>query len=103
MSAAGIPIRPRNDLAIDIGTMWRSAIEDYEKTIMAKITSLPKANNVDELVQEMRLRERKFTDKRHDASQLDKFRSLVKKSLFPIEKLSGISASTVSSVRRDHR
>jgi len=56
------------------------------------------ANNVDEILKEVRGKEDKFKGYRHDGSKLDKFRSLVSKSLDPIEKLSNIVAQATVAV-----
>ena len=70
------------------------------KSLPVKIESLTIANNVDGILDEIHGRETKFKGYRHDGSKADKFRSLVSKSLGPIEKLSSVAASTTSTVKQ---
>lgn len=88
------------DATIDIGVIWREAVASYEKTTMVKIESLARASNVDEILDEVRERQTKFKGYRHDGSKLDKFRTLVSKSLNPIDKVGNMVASAASTVRR---
>jgi hypothetical protein len=67
---------------------------------MVKIETLVGANNVDEILDEIHKRETKFKSYRHNGSKSDKFRSLVRKSLGHIKKLSDIVASAASTVRQ---
>jgi hypothetical protein len=53
---------------------------------------------VDEILDEIHGRETKFKGYRYDGSKSDKFKSLMSKSLGPIEKLSSIVASAASTV-----
>ncbi|TAQ84511.1 hypothetical protein B7494_g7175 [Chlorociboria aeruginascens] len=92
MATAGLSIRPKADAITDIGAIWKAAIVRYEEITMVKIDSLAGANSVDGVLDEIHERETKFKGYRHDGSKLDKFRSLVRKSMGPIEKLSNIIA-----------
>ena len=65
---------------------------------MVKIDLLTGAKNLDEILDQIQERETKFRGYRHDGSKRDKFRSLVSKSLAPIEKLSNIVAMGASTV-----
>lgn len=84
----------------DIGAIWKEAIDRYEETTKVKIGSLTRANTVDEVLSEIHKREAMFQGYRHDENKLDKFRTLVSKSLSPIEKLSSIVASAALAVRK---
>lgn len=88
------------DPTTDIGTIWKEAIDRYEEITMVKIQSLARAKDVDEILNDVREKETKFKSYRHDDSKLDKFRTLVSKSLSPIEKVGDVIASAASTVRR---
>ncbi len=92
-------IRSETAATTDVGVIWKAAIDRYEKIAMVKIETLAKANNVAEILVEIHERETKFKSFRHDGSKTEKFRSLVSKSLGPIEKLSNIVASAALAVR----
>lgn len=94
------PVKSEADATIDIGVIWKEAVDSYEKTTMVKIESLARASNVDEILNDIREREIKFKDYRHDGSKLDKFRTLVSKSLNPIDKVGNMVALAASTVRR---
>ena len=93
-------IRSKTNATTDVGEIWKAAIVRYEKMTTVKIESLVVVDNVDGILDEIRGRETKFKGYRHDGSKLDKFRSLVSKSLDPIEKLSSIVATATSTVRQ---
>ena len=93
------PIESAADATVDVGEIWSSAIIRYEKDAMVNIESLARASDVDEILSVIREREKKFKGYRHDGSKLDRFRTLVSKSLSPIDKLGNIVASAVSTVR----
>jgi len=95
-----LPVRSRITVTTDIGAIWKAAIDRYEEITKVKIESLAGANNVDEILEGIHRRETKFQGFRHDGSKLDKFRSLVRKSLGPIEKLSNIATSAALAVRQ---
>jgi len=84
----------------DIGAIWEGAIHRYEMVIGMKVESLAKANNVDEILSQIQGNVASFKAHRHDGSKLDRFRSLVSKSLDPVEQISKIVASAVLSVRQ---
>lgn len=90
MATVELSIRSKTAATTDVGAIWKAAIDRYEEITMVKIKTLTGANNVDEILDE--------TQDRHDGSISDKFRSLVGKSLGPIEKLSSIVASAASTV-----
>jgi len=100
MVTVNLPVRSRTTVTTDIGAIWKAAIDHYEEITKVKIESLAVANNVDEILEEIHGRETKFKGYRHDGSKLDKFRSLVSKSLGPIEKLSNIAMSAALTVRQ---
>ena len=92
------PTESITDATIDVGEIWSTAITRYEQDAMVKIESLARASNVDEILNVIRENEKNFKGYRHDGSRLDKFRTLVGKSLNPIEKLGDMVASAVSTV-----
>jgi hypothetical protein len=98
MATLELPIRSKTAATTDVGAIWKAAIDRYEEITMVKIETLAGANNVDEILDEIRGRETKFKGYRHDGSKSDKFRSLISKSLGPIEQLSNIVASAASIV-----
>ncbi|KAL8659991.1 MAG: hypothetical protein Q9226_000154 [Calogaya cf. arnoldii] len=81
----------------DIGAIWQTAIDQYEAITTFKLDSLASANSVEEILSEIRKEDTKFKVKRHDGSRVDRFRSLVSKSLRPIEVFSQITAEAASS------
>ncbi len=68
---------------------------------MIKIQSLVEVNNVNEILNDIHERETKFKAHHHDDSKLNKFRTLVNKSLNFIEKLSDMIASIISMIRKE--
>ncbi|TGO07453.1 hypothetical protein BTUL_0275g00150 [Botrytis tulipae] len=90
MASIELPVRTRIDATTDVGAIWKAAIVRYEDITKVKIESAAKANNVDEILKNIREREDMFKGYRHDGSKVDKFRSLVSKSLDPIEKLGNV-------------
>jgi ankyrin repeat domain-containing protein 50 len=99
MATIELSIRSKTAVTTDVGALWKAAIDRYEEITTIKIKSLAGANNVDEILDEIRGRDAKFKGQRHDGSKSDKFRSLVSKSLGPIETLSNIVASAALAVR----
>jgi hypothetical protein len=104
MATVGSPLDQTANLETDFSAVWKIAINRYEEIAMVKIQSLAGASSVDEVLSEIHDKEAKFKNFRHDGSKLDKFRTLIKKSLAPIEALSGMvvnSTSMVSNQRHD--
>ncbi|KAL9033006.1 MAG: hypothetical protein Q9180_006179 [Flavoplaca navasiana] len=81
----------------DVGSIWQMAIDQYEAITTTKLHTLARANNVDEILSEIREEDTKFKTFRHDGSRADKFRSLVSRSLRPLEVLSQITGEAASS------
>ena len=100
MTTAELPVESKVGTIIDFGTIWKIAISRYEEITMVKIQSLAEAKDVDEILNDIHNREAKFKGYRHDGSKLDKFRTLVRKSLNPIEKVGNMVASASSTVRK---
>lgn len=88
------------DPTSDVGTIWRAAIERYKRTAKVKLSSLSRTSNIDQILANIQKREERFNRRRHDGSKLDKFRTLVKNSLDPIEKLGNIVAQATKAVRK---
>lgn len=100
MTTIGPPVESEADATADIGTIWQTAINRYEESARVKIESLAGASSVDVILDDIREQETKFKGYRHDGSRLAKFRTLVARSLGPIEKVGDIVASAASLVRR---
>ncbi len=100
MANVELPVESKADAIVDFSTIWKVAIDRYEEITMVKIQSLARANNVDEILNGIHERERKFKSYRHDGSKLDKFRTLVSNSLNPIKKVGDMVASAASTVRK---
>ncbi|MCJ1394650.1 hypothetical protein MMC18_007530 [Xylographa bjoerkii] len=83
---------------IDIGAMWKAAIDRYETITKVKIESLSGAHNIDQILAEIEKRQAKFDRYRHDGSKLDKFRTLVKNSLAPIQVLGDIVSQATKTI-----
>lgn len=99
MASHGPLAKPQISGATYIGEIWKEAVDQYERAAMVKLDSLDRANNVDEILTDMRDREKKFKDFRHDGSKLDKFRTLLGKSLKPIAVVGDVAAAASSTVR----
>lgn len=99
MAVTKPPFNNNNDNH-DIGAIWQTAIDRYEAITTFKLDSLASATSVEEILSEIREEDTKFKTFRHDGSRVDRFRSLVSKSLRPIEVLSQITAEAASSVSR---
>lgn len=100
MASHGPLAKPQMPDTTYIGGIWKEAVDQYEKTTAVKLESLDRANSVDEILDGMREREKKFKDFRHDGSKLDKFRTLLGKSLKPIDMVGDVAAAASSAVRR---
>ncbi|KAK5309727.1 hypothetical protein LTR70_010039 [Exophiala xenobiotica] len=79
----------------DVSDLWKAAIEEFEKTTKTKFDSIPRVNNVDDILKEVKARASSFQKVRHDEYELDKFRSLLARSLTPVEQLSKVVSSAV--------
>ena len=98
MAATGLSVSSSTAAVTDIAALWRGAIDRYEAVAGVKIECLTKANNIDEILSQIQGSMASFKAHRHDGSKLDRFRSLVSRSLEPIEQLSKIVATAASSV-----
>lgn len=83
----------------DVGAIWNAAVVRYEAITNTKISALAGPKNVDEILREITSRETTFSQRRHDGSKLDKFRTSVKNSLLPIEKWGGLVIMATKTVR----
>ncbi|KAL9611964.1 MAG: hypothetical protein Q9167_003404 [Letrouitia subvulpina] len=96
MATVKSSVGSKHNSIIDIDAIWREAIDRYEAITSIKIKLLAGASNVDDILNGIRERETAFKGFRHDGSKLDKFRTLVSKSLDTINKLGEMIASTAS-------
>ena len=82
----------------DIGAIWQEACKRYEEVTKASVSELEPVHDVEAVSNKIRSREQAFKGFRHDETKLDKFRTLVKRSLKPIETVGNIVASAASTV-----
>ncbi|KAI9040298.1 uncharacterized protein KD926_008388 [Aspergillus affinis] len=105
MTATSSP-QPDTNRTTDVEEIWQTAICDYEAATGTSLDSLVRARTLEDVLREIKDKESKFEFKRHHGSKIDKFRTLVKKSLQPIEKLSEIAVhagtGTANSVSADY-
>ena len=83
----------------DIGAIWDAAVLRYETTAGIKIQSLAGPASADNILINSKEREKQFTSRRHDGSRLDKFRTLVRKALGPIEMWGDIVTNATKTVK----
>ncbi|KAL8648633.1 MAG: hypothetical protein Q9210_004877 [Variospora velana] len=96
MTVTRPPVEPETDAAADIAAIWQTAINRYEEITMEKMETLAGAGSVDVILDDIHEKETKFKRYRHDGSKLDKFRTLVSKSLDPVDKVGNLVASAAS-------
>ncbi len=101
MTTLSLSVKSKADVIIEFDAIWRVVIDHYEKITMIKIQSLVKVKNVNEILNDIHERETKFKAHRHDDSKLNKFRTLVSKSLNFIKKLSDMIALIASMIRKE--
>lgn len=82
----------------DVGEIWKTAIDQYEDITKLDIHSLQVANNVEDILSEIQKSDEAIKSMRHDGSKSDRFRTLVSRSLKPIETVSEIVAQAGSNV-----
>ncbi|PGH21367.1 hypothetical protein AJ80_03284 [Polytolypa hystricis UAMH7299] len=81
----------------DVDALWKAAVDRYEQVTAVKIDHLSPAKCVDDILQEIHDRESRFKTRRHDGSKLDRFRTLVGRSLVPIEKVGDVLSQASSN------
>ena len=86
------------DTTTDVDEIWKAAIERYEEVAGVKFTSLASAHSVDDILNEIHEREARFKSRRHDGSRVDRFRTLVRKSLAPVDRIGEVAAQGASGV-----
>ncbi len=99
MTTVELPVRSEAENTIDLGTIWKEAIREYEEITKVNVQSLTEANNVEEILNDIHEREKRFKSYRNNGSKLERFRTLVMKSLRPIQKVCDVVASVVSTVK----
>lgn len=80
------------------GAIWEEALLKYEETAGVNKQSLTKARSVNDVLNEVKTRESRFLDHRHDGGKLDRLRSAVSESLMPIERLGRVTATIAGNV-----
>lgn len=98
--SSGLSLRPiQNDSEVsDISLLWQSAIDRY-KAITGKEVDLKRTTNVQQVLDTIEDKEEKFKWRRHDGSKIDKFRTLVKEALAPIQLIGDIIVNATKTVR----
>lgn len=99
MTTAGLRGQSAIGPPTDVGAMWNAAIDRYEKNTNVKISSLYRTNDMDQIITEIQKNEADFEKHRHDGSKFDKFRTVVKNSLNPIQTVGEIVAQATKAVR----
>ena len=82
----------------DASALWKAAVDRYQVNTNLEIQSLGSACSLDEVLSEISKEESKFSTHRHDGSRVESFRSLVKRTLVPIERLSEMGNMATSTV-----
>lgn len=82
----------------DVDKIWQAAIRRYKETTKVDLGSLTVAKSVDDILLEINDRDEGFKRKRHDKTKLDKFRTLVSKSLQPIQTITEVVSQALSEV-----
>ncbi|RMZ72366.1 ankyrin repeat [Pyrenophora seminiperda CCB06] len=99
------PIVSMIESSTDIGAIWSAAVERYEATTNKKVQSLDRPKSVDEILVDFQYKEKTFTNRRHDGSRLDKFRTLLRRGLAPIamwgDIISNATKTTANAVSAD--
>lgn len=78
------------DQVYDVGALWKDALEQCERVSGTRIEQLAEANDVESFLSKVNDKETIVTLFRHDDSRMDKFRSLVRQSLGPIDLLGAL-------------
>ncbi|KAH6618287.1 hypothetical protein B0J18DRAFT_275640 [Chaetomium sp. MPI-SDFR-AT-0129] len=76
----------------DVAALWQAAVEDYETITGVQLQNFATVKHIDGILVQVGLNETNFKLHRHGGSKLDKFRTLVQRSLGPIEMLSHVVA-----------
>ncbi|KAH7480071.1 hypothetical protein FOMA001_g7651 [Fusarium oxysporum f. sp. matthiolae] len=99
--SSGLSLRPiqNNSEVSDISLLWQSAIDRY-KAITGKEVDLKRTTNVQQVLDTIEDKEENFKWRRHDGSKIDKFRTLVKEALAPIQLIGDIIVNATKTVRR---
>ena len=75
------------DETIDTSKIWKTAVEQYERTSGVQIAALNSVNTIEDILNEVQTNENRFLRHRHSGSRSDRFRALLSQSLRPIERL----------------
>ncbi|KAH9882828.1 hypothetical protein J1614_000194 [Plenodomus biglobosus] len=81
----------------DIGAIWSTAVLRYEAITNVKIQTFAGPKSVDEIWNDSKEMEKNFSSHRHDRSRIDRFRTMVKNSLAPIEMWGNIVANATKT------
>lgn len=86
----------------DIGALWTEAMFRYETRTGVCLDSVGDARSLDEVLSHIQKSQARFEKRRHSGSRFDKFRTLVKRSLEPVEPLGRIVSQATKDVRPDN-
>ncbi|KAH7216441.1 hypothetical protein BKA60DRAFT_65836 [Fusarium oxysporum] len=97
--SCGLSLRPiqNNSEVSDISLLWQSAIDRY-KAITGKEVDLKRTTNVQQVLDTIEDKEENFKWRRHDGSKIDKFRTLVKEALAPIQLIGDIIVNATKTM-----
>ena len=113
--------------ATDVGEIWRAAVVEYERITGVALTSLgalaeplrredtkdgdgtrgraadvvgdhEAARDIEGILSQVKTTENRFRRGRHDGSKLDRFRTLLRSSLGPIDKLRSVVSHAAKAV-----
>lgn len=78
--------------------MWNTAIAQYEKATGVRLATLKGVNTVEDILNEVQLKQRVFLGRRHSGSRSDRVRAVLSQSLKPIGQLLEIATQASKGV-----
>ncbi|KAM0813893.1 putative Ankyrin repeat-containing domain protein [Seiridium cardinale] len=90
--AFDLAVRPASDSRQGLGSMWTTALAQYEELTGTRPSISDELESLEEFVKETAQMQAKFEKFRHDDSKHDRLRSLIARSLGPIQLLGNIVA-----------
>lgn len=85
MATANTTTPSNPDATTDMEEAWRAAVQRYEQNTLKKITILPSATSVDDIMNTVKGQQTLFSNHRHDKSKFDKLRTLLTKVMNRID------------------
>lgn len=90
--------RPPIETPTDVAAIWQAAVEDYESITGIQLQTFTAVKHIDGILVQVGLNETNFKVHRNGGSKLDKFRTLVQRSLGPIEMVGHVVAHATKAV-----